>query len=493
MSLTSDVRQLLGRAGQLYGTDASVTARLQHVQARLEAPLRVAIAGKVKAGKSTLLNALVGERLAPTDEGECTKVVTWYQDGHTYQVMAHPRSEAPSQLRFRREDNHLEIDLGGRDPLTLERLEVTWPSASLRAATLIDTPGIGSLSTRVAEQTTRFLAPEDDVTQADAVLYLMKHLHANDLAFLEAFHDTEVSQPNPVNAIAVLSRADEIGVGRLDSMGSANRIANRYKHDPNVRRLAQTVVPMAGLLAETATTLTEDEFRMIRTLAGAAAKEIDELLLSADRFVNSPSHTGLTDLERQHLLSRFGVFGIRLSTTLARRNAVKTASELSAELEERSGLNDLKSILSSLFVARSELLKARSALLALDDILRMQPVPGADQLSLEVERVMANAHPFTELRVLNAVRAGWVTGKPEQLAELERLIGAEGTEPSIRLGLPREAEPMAVLGAAQEALLRWQRRAENPLTRHEMSVASRVAIRSCEEILANGIATSAGP
>ena len=58
--------------------------------------------------------------------------------------------------------------------------------------------------------------------------------------------------------------------------------------------------------------LTEDEFRMIRTLAGAAAKEIDELLLSADRFVNSPSHTGLTDLERQHLLSRFGVFGIRV-------------------------------------------------------------------------------------------------------------------------------------------------------------------------------------
>ena len=33
---------------------------------------RVAIAGKVKAGKSTLLNALVGEMLAPTDAGECT-------------------------------------------------------------------------------------------------------------------------------------------------------------------------------------------------------------------------------------------------------------------------------------------------------------------------------------------------------------------------------------------------------------------------------------
>ena len=46
---------------------------------RLDEPLRVAIAGKVKAGKSTLLNALVGEQVAPTDAGECTRVVTWYR------------------------------------------------------------------------------------------------------------------------------------------------------------------------------------------------------------------------------------------------------------------------------------------------------------------------------------------------------------------------------------------------------------------------------
>lgn len=99
---------------------------------------------------------------------------------------------------------------------------------------------------------------------------------------------------------------------------------------------------------------------------------------------------------------------------------------------------------------------------------------------------MASAHPLAELRVLNAVRAGWVTGKPEQLAELERLIGVEGTEPRARLGLPAETDSAAVRNAANEALQRWQRRAENPMTNHELAVASRVVIRSCEEILSNG-------
>ena len=53
---------------------------LRHNLARFDEPLRVAIAGKVKAGKSTLLNALVGESIAPTDAGECTRIVTWYVD-----------------------------------------------------------------------------------------------------------------------------------------------------------------------------------------------------------------------------------------------------------------------------------------------------------------------------------------------------------------------------------------------------------------------------
>ena len=155
------------------------------------------------------------------------------------------------------------MDLAGLAPERVRQLDVMWPSQVLRTVTLIDTPGIGSLSEQVARRTWDLLTAEDEETPADAVLYLMRHLHANDLEFLRAFHDTEVSQPNPINAIGVLSRADEIGVGRLDAMASARKIAARMATDPNVRRVVQTVVPVAGLLAETAATLTEAEVRRL--------------------------------------------------------------------------------------------------------------------------------------------------------------------------------------------------------------------------------------
>src|SRR5215204_2917468 len=55
--------------------------QVRHIGARLHEPLRVAIAGRLKAGKSTLVNALIGRRVAPTAVGECTRVVTRFRYG----------------------------------------------------------------------------------------------------------------------------------------------------------------------------------------------------------------------------------------------------------------------------------------------------------------------------------------------------------------------------------------------------------------------------
>ena len=144
-ALLARVRGLLDDAIGVYqGTE--LAERLAAQRARLDEPLRVAIAGRVKAGKSTLLNALVGEPLAPTDEGECTRIVTWYHDGVTYRVTIHPRDGEGQPARFDRLEDAVVVDLGSFAAEDVERLDVEWPSSSLREMTLIDTPGIGALS-----------------------------------------------------------------------------------------------------------------------------------------------------------------------------------------------------------------------------------------------------------------------------------------------------------------------------------------------------------
>ncbi len=480
----TQVAALLDRAAERY-RDTTAGEHLTDVRARLSAPLRVAIAGKVKAGKSTLLNALVGEQLAPTDAGECTRIVTWYQDGLTYRVTVQPHDGPSAQVPFRREDGHLDIRLGEHRPEDLERMVVEWPSATLRAMTLIDTPGIASLSSDVSARTTAFLAPEDRPAEADAVCYLMRHLHATDVRFLEGFHDDEAASATPMNAIAVLSRADEIGVGRIDAMQTVQRIAARYRRDRQVRSLCQTVLPVAGLLAEAGTTLRQDEHEAITRLAALDRQRSNDLLLSADRFVAPGDDLGLDEGVRRELLDRLGLFGVRLGIALVRAGSVRSATELAGAYVQHSGISELRAALTTQFRDRAELLKARTGLTALEQVLRQHPTSAAEDLAAEAERIRASTHEFVEARLLNALRAGNLPLPDTDVEEAERLLGGQGSAPAARLDLPAGSPAEQFVQAASAAVQRWQRRAEHPLSSPDATEAARQVVRSCEGILAD--------
>jgi 50S ribosome-binding GTPase len=482
--LSSTARRLLQRAIEAYRGSPDTQRWLRGELDRIDAPLQVAIAGKVKAGKSTLLNAMIGEMVAATDAAECTKLVTWYRYANAPRLTLYPKLGAPRQLPASRRAGRLIIDLGATPAADVDRLVVDWPSRLLKATTLIDTPGIGSLTTENSERSAAFLLPEDEPAGADAVVYLMRHLHATDFEFLEAFSEYGAARASGLNAIAVLSRADEIGGGRLDALVSARRVAARYRSDPRLVGVCQDVVAVAGLLAQAGRSLRQDEFRAFSRLAGAPRDHTEAMLLSVGRFLHpGPREDDLLSLDsRRALLDRFGLFGVRLATTLVRQGSNRP-DLLAAELVRRSGLDELRGSLASRFTERRDLLKARSALLAVDFVLRRQPSPQGRSLLAEVERILATSHEFAEMRLLAAIRSSAVTFPDAYRAEAERLLGAHGTTPARRLGLVDDTDPGTLRAVTLEALERWRRLSENPVFPRAFADAARTVVRSCEGIL----------
>ena len=475
--------ELLARAAAARTDAPAVAARLDEHRRRLGEPLRLAVAGRAKAGKSTLLNALVGEVVAATDASECTRVVTWYRHGSTPAVVLHGTDGARRPLPVRRTDGQLLLELPGTTPDEVDRLVVDWPADRLAGITLIDTPGISSVSPAAAGRTGSLVTPDGGaVSGADALLFLTRQVHAEDAAFLRRFQSGPGTGGAAAATLTVLSRADEVGSARLDALRSASRVARRTADDPALRQTSSAVLPVAGLVALTGRTLRHAELLGLRALAALPPAELETLLISADRFVRPTATAVLPADARARLLTRLGLFGVRLAASLVRGGASDAAS-LSAELVRRSGLAELERSIDLQVRARAEQLRTRSALDGLEWGLRTAPRPGDAALWSQLEQLRADGHELAELDLL--ARMGGPSSPVEAgaAAEAFRLLGGAGTTPAHRLGMP-DGTPSGELGdRAGSALDGWRARAEDPLAPRSATVAAGVVVRSVEGLL----------
>ena len=208
---------------------ARTAAGFAEVLRRLGGPLQVAVAGRIKSGKSTLVNALIGRRVAPTDVGECTRLVTRFQYGTVDRIEVVFNDGRKQVLPFA-SDGMIPAELGVNID-EVSHIEAYLTNAVLQGMTVIDTPGLGSLDAASVSRTEELLGAakhrtdEDEegsddlddtsrnaVAGAEAVLYVVTQgVRADDQQALAAFTAATASrEAGPVNAIAVLNKADTI-------------------------------------------------------------------------------------------------------------------------------------------------------------------------------------------------------------------------------------------------------------------------------------------
>ena len=174
--LSAAVAQLCGQLDCRVGPRTA--AGLAQVARRLAEPLRVVVAGRLSSGKSTLVNALIGRRVARTDVAECTRLVTRFCYGTVDRVEVVLRTGQRAALPF---------DAAGMIPAQLgvdlaqvSHLQAYLTNAVLQDLTVVDTPGLGSLDAASSARAQAVLAPGalDDasataVAEAEAVLYVV--------------------------------------------------------------------------------------------------------------------------------------------------------------------------------------------------------------------------------------------------------------------------------------------------------------------------------
>ncbi len=450
-------------------------ARVDQVVTRLAGPLQLAVAGRIKSGKSTVVNALIGRRVAPTDVRECTRLVTRFQYGTVDRVEVVHTDGSRRTVPYDA-DGLVPADLGA--PVeTIAYVDAYLTSATLRAVTVIDTPGLDSLdqaSSRrtevllgaaggapvsAAEVTPRAGEPGLDagsqaaIAQAEAVLYVLTQAaRADDEQALAGFHACSTPQARtPVNAVAVLSKADQVGGD--DPWATATELA--AEQAGALRHRVWDVLPLVGLVAEATGTghFTEADAEALRGVAALPADERELLFFSADLFLRP--ETPVPVAARARLLERLDLFGIRHAVTELAAEPRLATGELRRRLADASGFPAVREVVESTFRRRADAIKAGVALTALDAVAARAGPMDRSRIRDAVEELMRQpeAHELRLLEAAGAVMAGTVPLPPELAVEVARLVGSD--DPAAQLGRPG-GSPDELRAAALEAAGRWR-------------------------------------
>ena len=452
--------------------DPASAVRLDHVVTRLAGPLQLAVAGRIKSGKSTVVNALIGRRVAPTDVRECTRLVTRFQYGTVDRVEVVHTDGSRRTLPYD-SDGLVPRDLGA-DVDTIAYVDAYLTSAILRTVTVIDTPGLGSLDRASSRRTEVLLgagggAPvsPDEVTpragepgldagsqaaiaQAEAVLYVLTQAaRADDEQALAGFHAYSTAHTaSPVNALGILSKADQVGEWPVAERLAADQAGA-------LRRQVWDVLPVVGLVAEATETghFTEADAEALRGLAELTDAERTVLFFSADLFLRPDVPVPVP--ARARLLERLDLFGVRSAVDALAAEPGLSTGELRRRLVDASGFPAVRAVVDSTFRRRSDVIKASVALAALDAVAVQAGHGDRARIRDAVEELMQEpaAQELRLLEAAGAVMSGTVPMPPERTEEVARLVG--GVEPTAQLGLPGGTDD-ELREAALEAAGRWR-------------------------------------
>ncbi len=352
--------------------------RLQNLKSQVDQPCVLAIAGRVKAGKSSFLNALLGKDLAKVGTTETTATINVFRKG-TPPDPNRPVLVVWANGRQTFETKEFLDSLQGSDNATLrkaegiKRLDFLLSDPIFDEVTLVDTPGTdaivgedGEAHQKVTEEYFNLRQRHSRETQeqtesADAVVYLIGQVaNASMQWFIQEFQAATNGNSSAMNAIGVMAKvdfSDEI-IRQRDELASS--IALKMQNELN------TVVPVSAGVWRTLDDLRENNRLewMQQKLRSLPQKAFDYLMRQESAYLSTSSVftrifdsskiSPLTIDERKELK---GDIPWRIFVVISQYLYQYPLNEAIEKLTEISGVNRVMDIIRKHFFNRGKILR----------------------------------------------------------------------------------------------------------------------------------------
>mgnify|MGYP006424665559 CR=1 FL=1 len=379
-------------------------------------PFTVAVVGRMKTGKSTIINALAGSPIAITDVEEATATINFLCYGDCEQsksFIVHYKNGFSETLPLDKL-----AQWTGKDHAVINRAKETAyldffaPIDSLKNMQIVDTPGTGSIKEEHETAASTFLNPSaiDESTaggrKADAIIYVMLPVaRASDEDSLGDFDKTRLSGSDPYNSVCVLHKWDGItDNSKTDALSKASKLKK------DMGRLVADIIPISAPVALMAKTVSNDYFELlievINDLRQLSEQERKMLYLSAELWDEDNRRKML---RQAHPLPWSSLRWI-VQECLASQEIKK--DEVRDYFLSLSGITALETILHRRFFCRSYIIKQRKFL---SDTQRL-----LDQViqKLESEKSDLEKTSYYGSRIFNSIKSEDVN----ESAWLRRLI-----------------------------------------------------------------------
>lgn len=360
----------------------SYIPRFQRLRDEADKPCVLAVAGKVKAGKSSFLNALLGVDLAMVGTTETTATINYFRYPNPDEeinpdkpVVVHWNDGRPPEAQTQAFLDSLQ----GHTPEVLDKaekihhLEYVLKHETLKHITLVDTPGFGSVEDRHEQRTESFFNPEraanlrkkqeevsNELTEgADAVLYVS--MRVPDMGTKKFFGDY-VPNITPLNALGVMTKID-------NEYNATSEVITNMCHDlaNSFKKLLSTVVPVAAGIYHTVKKLQKNDNERLMWLQ----EKLRRIPQSDFEKRFNASETFLQEDENGAYYKMFSKYGLSYETrkemvgdlpwmvffNIAKALYYKDLDEAVAYLLDYSGMDKVKTILEQQFFSRSRAIR----------------------------------------------------------------------------------------------------------------------------------------